>query len=61
MNLALADGHPVEIMDISFALQALSLEYLVLQGGKLSAQVQSVPPEIDEGVARMVLATLVSR
>jgi adenosylhomocysteinase len=61
VNLALADGHPVEIMDISFALQALSLEYLALRGKKLSAQVQPVPPEIDEGVARMVLATLVSR
>lgn len=61
VNLALADGHPVEIMDISFALQALSLEYLALRGEKLSAQVQPVPPEIDEDVARMMLATLVSR
>lgn len=61
VNLALADGHPVEIMDISFALQALSLEHLALRGKKLSAQVQPVPHEIDEGVARMVLATLVSR
>ena len=58
VNLALADGHPVEIMDISFALQALSLEHLALQGRELSAQVHPVPSDIDERVARMVLATL---
>lgn len=58
VNLALADGHPVEIMDISFALQALSLEYIARQGSNLSAQVHPVPAEIDQQVARMVLATI---
>ncbi|HEX32259.1 MAG TPA: adenosylhomocysteinase, partial [Candidatus Acetothermia bacterium] len=58
VNLALGDGHPVEIMDISFALQALSLEYLVRNAAGLSPQVISVPEEIDEHVARMVLASL---
>ena len=58
VNLALGDGHPVEIMDISFALQALSLEYLARRAGELSPQVISVPEEIDEHVARMVLDTL---
>jgi adenosylhomocysteinase len=58
VNLALADGHPVEIMDISFALQSLSLEYLALRRRGLSARVHPVPPETDEEVARMVLATL---
>ncbi len=57
VNLALGDGHPVEIMDISFALQALSLEYLVQNAASLSPQVLPVPEEIDNHVARMVLAT----
>jgi len=46
------------IEHISFALQALSLEYLVRNAAGLSPQVISVPEEIDEHVARMVLASL---
>lgn len=57
VNLALADGHPVEIMDISFALQALSLEHLARHGKDLAAGTYPVPREIDEQVARMVLAS----
>ena len=57
VNIALADGHPVEIMDISFALQALSLEYLVRHGQNLPAKTYPVPTEIDEKVARMFLST----
>lgn len=57
VNLALADGHPVEIMDISFALQALSLEHLARHGKELAAKIYPVPREIDEQVARMVLST----
>ena len=58
VNLALGDGHPVEIMDVSFALQALSLEYLVREGGNLSPGVYPVPREIDQKVAELFLATL---
>jgi adenosylhomocysteinase len=58
INLALADGHPVEIMDISFALQALALEYLARQGEALPAHVHPMPREIDEQVARMALFSL---
>ncbi|MBC7098685.1 adenosylhomocysteinase [Candidatus Bipolaricaulota bacterium] len=57
VNLALGDGHPVEIMDVSFALQALSAELLVREGG-LEPGVYPVPREIDEEVARLFLATL---
>jgi len=60
VNLVLGDGHPVEIMDISFALQALSLRYLV-QSPMLLPGLHAVPPEIDERVARMSLASLGAR
>jgi adenosylhomocysteinase len=55
VNLALADGHPVEIMDISFALQALSLEYLGRAGGELAPGVYPVPAEIDREIAQLAL------
>ena len=55
VNLALGDGHPVEIMDISFALQALSLEHLIRAGERLSPGVYPVPQEIDRRVAELVL------
>lgn len=58
VNLAAGDGHPAEIMDISFALQALSAEYLVKNAAKLQKTVQEVPAEIDETVARMKLAAM---
>lgn len=58
VNLSLGDGHPVEIMDISFALQVLSAEYLVRGGRALSPGVYPVPTEVDTQVARMVLASL---
>lgn len=57
VNLALGDGHPVEIMDISFAVQALTLRHLV-RSGPLAPGLYPVPPEIDERVARMKLETL---
>ena len=57
VNLVLGEGHPVEIMDISFALQALSLRHLV-QSPALPPGLYPVPPEIDERVARMALAAL---
>jgi len=57
VNLALGDGHPVEIMDISFAVQALTLRHLVVNRG-LDPGLYPVPPEIDEKIARMKLASL---
>jgi len=57
VNLVLGDGHPVEIMDMSFAVQALTLEHL-LQASPLKPDLYSVPPEIDERIARMKLETL---
>jgi len=52
VNLAAADGHPVEIMDLSFGLQALALRYVNERRGELPARVIRVPGEIDEKVAR---------
>jgi len=58
VNLAAGNGHPAEIMDMSFALQAKCLEYLVKNKGKLDKKLYSVPFEIDREVARMKLASL---
>ena len=59
VNLAAGDGHPAEIMDMSFAIQALSARYLVQHPEmprKLGAMTHDVPREIDEEVARRKLA-----
>lgn len=56
VNIACADGHPAEIMDTSFALQALSARYLVEHHQELSAGVFDVPESIDQQVAAMKLA-----
>lgn len=58
VNLAAGDGHPAEIMDLSFALQALSLKYLVENKGKLENKVYNVPREIDDYVAKLKLESL---
>jgi adenosylhomocysteinase len=58
VNLAAAEGHPAEVMDVSFALQALCVEYLVREGGSLAPGVQPVPDAIDREVARLKLASL---
>jgi len=59
VNLATAEGHPAEVMDMSFANQALCLEWLVKTGGAgLGKRVVSVPSEIDEGVARLKLTLM---
>ena len=55
VNLASGNGHPAEIMDMSFALQALSLEYLLKNGTSLDKQVYDIPQEIDDAVALMKL------
>lgn len=58
VNLAAADGHPAEIMDMSFAIQALSAQFLANNNGKLSADVVAVPKDIDEAVARRKLKAM---
>lgn len=55
VNLACGEGHPVEVMDLSFANQALSAAWLVSQKGNLKPDVYKVPLEIDEMVARLKL------
>ena len=55
INLAAAEGHPASVMDMSFANQALSAEYMVKNADKLQKQVYSVPSEIDQEIARLKL------
>ena len=58
INLASAEGHPAMVMDMSFANQALSVEYLVKKGRKLAKDVFIVPPDIDKEVARLKLKSM---
>jgi adenosylhomocysteinase len=58
INLASAEGHPSSVMDMSFANQALSVEYLVRNRDGLSRKVHPVPSEIDREIARMKLASM---
>lgn len=58
VNLAAGDGHPAEIMDMSFAVQAMSAEYLVRTRGQLKPGVVSVPTEIDDNIARRKLKAM---
>ena len=58
VNLAAGDGHPAEVMDLSFSLQALSLIYLCQNRQALEPRVYNVPTEIDHKVARLRLQTL---
>jgi adenosylhomocysteinase len=58
VNLASGDGHPAEIMDMSFALQALCARYVMENEGRLENRVYQVPEEIDQRVARMKLASM---
>jgi adenosylhomocysteinase len=58
VNLALAEGHPSSVMDMSFANQALSVEYLVKHGRSLKNQVYPVPAAIDKEIARLKLAAM---
>ncbi|MBI4457058.1 MAG: adenosylhomocysteinase [Acidobacteria bacterium] len=58
INLASAEGHPASVMDMSFANQALSVEYLARNKGKLSNQVHPVPVEIDHEIARLKLRSM---
>ncbi|MBQ6441857.1 MAG: adenosylhomocysteinase [Lachnospiraceae bacterium] len=58
VNLACADGHPAEIMDMSFAIQALSAKYLIEHGKELTTKLIDVPEEVDRDVAEKKLAFL---
>lgn len=58
VNLAAGDGHPAEVMDMTFALQALSLKYVVQKGKELKPDVLPVPDELDRFVANLRLETL---
>jgi adenosylhomocysteinase len=55
INLAAAEGHPASVMDMSFANQALSLEYMVKNADRLENRVFGVPEEIDKEIARLKL------
>ena len=57
VNLACADGHPIEIMDLTFALQALSAEYLVRHQESLPNELINVPETIDDMASRAFLAS----
>ncbi|MEW6046849.1 MAG: adenosylhomocysteinase [Bacillota bacterium] len=58
VNLAAAEGHPAQVMDMSFANQALAVEWLVREGGGLEPQVYPVPDTIDREVARLKLVCM---
>ncbi|MGZ8783360.1 MAG: adenosylhomocysteinase [Gaiellaceae bacterium] len=58
VNLAAAEGHPAQVMDMSFANQALSAEYVVQNAASLEKKVYVVPEEIDNEIARLKLATM---
>jgi adenosylhomocysteinase len=58
VNLSAAEGHPSAVMDMSFATQALCLEYLSQNASSLEPAVHDVPPQIEETIARLKLASL---
>jgi len=58
VNLAAAEGHPAQVMDMSFANQALSAEFLVANAASLERRVYPVPEETDLEIARLKLATM---
>src|SRR5438270_1228544 len=58
INLAAAEGHPASVMDMSFANQALSVEYLIKNKGKLKSGVHLLPQEVDTEIASLKLRAL---
>jgi adenosylhomocysteinase len=58
VNLSAGEGHPVEIMDLTFAVQAMSARHLLLHADELEPRVHPLPPEIDEQIARWKLEAL---
>jgi len=58
VNLAAAEGHPSAVMDMSFANQALGVEYLVKNQGKLAPGIYNIPQDIDQEIARLKLEAM---
>ena len=58
VNLAVAEGHPSEVMDMSFCGQALACEYLVKMRGKLLPGVHRLPDSVDQTIASLKLKSL---
>ncbi len=58
VNLAAAEGHPASVMDMSFATQALTSEWVIQNHGKLKAKVYKVPEEIEDWIARLKLESM---
>jgi adenosylhomocysteinase len=58
INLAAAEGHPASVMDMSFANQALPVEHLIREKGRLESRVYRVPIHIDREIARLKLASM---
>jgi adenosylhomocysteinase len=58
VNLSAGEGHPAEIMDLTFSVQALSARHLMINGPSLEPKVHTLPAEIDEAIARMKLDAL---
>lgn len=58
INLAAAEGHPASVMDMSFANQALSLEYMIKHHTEMENKVYSVPEAIDRGIAKLKLKAM---
>ena len=58
VNLAAAEGHPAQVMDMSFANQALAAEHVITNAASLERTVYDVPKEIDDEIARLKLATM---
>ena len=58
INLVAGEGHPAEVMDLSFANQALACEFLLKNQGKLKNKVYTLPPKIDQNVARLKLKAM---
>ncbi|MEE8619102.1 MAG: adenosylhomocysteinase, partial [Dehalococcoidales bacterium] len=58
INLAAAEGHPASVMDMSFANQALCLEYMVKNREQLEPKVYPVPEEVDKQVARLKVQSM---
>jgi adenosylhomocysteinase len=58
VNLGAAEGHPADVMDMSFSNQALAAEYLIENEGELEPKIYTLPPEIDKQVAAIKLAHL---
>jgi adenosylhomocysteinase len=58
VNLAAAEGHPSDVMSMSFCGQALAVEYLLKNKGKLANRVYTLPPSIDERISRLQLTSM---